>query len=93
MNVFAKFDEIPSMVLQDIKETKRYGHTDGRSVGRSDNLKTVYPPTNKVCGGYNDVNRYIVFMFSSFEPRHEKTSVLVSDLLRHKPGCTATENG
>ena len=27
MNVFAKFDEIPSMLLQDIKETKRYGHT------------------------------------------------------------------
>ena len=55
MNVFAKFDEIPSMILQDIKETKRYGHTDGRSfvrsVGRSDNVKTVYPPTNKVCGG------------------------------------------
>ena len=27
------------------------------------------------------------------EPRHEKTNVLVSDLIRHKPGCTATENG
>ena len=52
MNVFAKFDEIPSMILQDIKETKRYGHTDGRSFVRSDNVKTVYPPTNKVCGGY-----------------------------------------
>ena len=31
MNVFAKFDEIPSMTLQDIKETKRYGHTLVRS--------------------------------------------------------------
>ena len=50
MNVFAKFDEIPSMILEVIKETKRYGHT----VGRSDNVKTVYPPTNTVCGGYND---------------------------------------
>ena len=50
MNVFAKFDEIPSMVLELIKETKHYGHTDGRS----DNLKTVYPPTNTVCGGYNN---------------------------------------
>ena len=29
MNVFAKFDEIPSMILQDIKETKRYIHTVG----------------------------------------------------------------
>ena len=26
MNVFAKFDEIPSMILQDIEETKRNGH-------------------------------------------------------------------
>ena len=24
--------------------------------------------------------------------RHEKTNVLVSDLVRHKPGCTATED-
>ena len=34
MNVFAKFDEITSMILQDIKETKRYGHTVGRTDGR-----------------------------------------------------------
>ena len=26
------------------------------------------------------------------EPRHEKTNILVSDLVRHKL-CTATENG
>ena len=26
------------------------------------------------------------------EPRHEKTNVLVSDLARHKPGCTDTED-
>ena len=41
MNVFAKFDEIPSMILQDIKETKRYGHTvertDGRTFGQREN--------------------------------------------------------
>ena len=35
MKVFAKFDEIPSMILEVIKETKRYGHTFGRSDGRS----------------------------------------------------------
>ena len=53
MDVFAKFDEIPSMILQDIKETKRYGHKNV-SDRRSDNVKTaVYPPTNTVCGGYN----------------------------------------
>ena len=29
----------------------------------------------------------------AFEPRHEKTNLLVSDLVQHKPGCTATEDG
>ena len=29
----------------------------------------------------------------TFEPRHEKTKVLVSDLVRHKPGYTVTEDG
>ena len=58
MNVFAKFDEIPSMLLQDIKETKCYGHTFLRSFVRTDNMKTVYPPTNTVCGGYNQTVMY-----------------------------------
>ena len=51
MNVFAKFDEIPSMILEVIKETKHYGHIllVGRSVVWTDNVKTVYPPS----GGYN----------------------------------------
>ena len=59
--MFARFDENPAMTLQDIKKTKRYGWTDGRTHGRThtrthtrtDNVKTVYPTTNKVCGGYN----------------------------------------
>ena len=56
MNMFARFDENPTMNLQDIKETKRYGRTDARTHARMDNVKTVYPlqtlpPTNKVCGG------------------------------------------
>ena len=29
----------------------------------------------------------------AFEPRHEKTNVLVSDLVRHKPGYAVTEDG
>ena len=67
MNKYARFDEIPSRTLKDIKETKRYGRTDGRTDnkdiketkrygrtdGQTDNAKTVYPPTNTVCGGYN----------------------------------------
>ena len=68
MNVFAKFDEIPSMTLEAIKETKRYGHTvgltDGWTDGHSDNVKTVYPPTNTVCGGYN---KSVIFKRFSFQ--------------------------
>ena len=45
MNVFAKFDEILSMIFQDINERKRNGNTDSRK----DNVKTVYLPTNIVC--------------------------------------------
>ena len=45
MNVFAKFDGIPLMILEVIKETKRYGHML-RTHGRFDDVKTVYPPTN-----------------------------------------------
>ena len=56
MNMFARFDENPAMTLQVIKKTKRYGRTDART----DNVKTVYPTTNKVCGGYNDV-KYNIF--------------------------------
>ena len=44
MNVFAKFDEIPSMIVQDIKETKRYEHKNvsdkkrfGHTVGQREN--------------------------------------------------------
>ena len=27
------------------------------------------------------------------ELHHEKTTILVSDMVQHKPGCTATEDG
>ena len=47
MNMLARFDENPAMTLQDIKETKHYG----RTYVCTDNVKTVYPTTNKVCGG------------------------------------------
>ena len=57
MNMFARFNENPAMTLQDIKETKRYGRTDGctdgRTDGRTDNVKTVYPLQTKFAGGIN----------------------------------------
>ena len=43
MNMFARFDENPAVTLRVIKETKRYGRTD--------NVKTVYPPQTKFAGG------------------------------------------
>ena len=51
--MFARFDENPAMILQDIKETKRYGRTDGQT----DNMKTVYPPQTKFAGGIISVFR------------------------------------
>ena len=51
MNMFARFDENPAMTLRVIKETKRYGRTDARTDGRTDNVKTVYPLQTKFAGG------------------------------------------
>ena len=53
MNMFARFNKNPAMILQDIKETKRYGRTDARTHGRTDNVKTVYPLQTKFAGGIN----------------------------------------
>ena len=51
MNMFARFDENPGMNLEDIKKHVTYGRTDGRTHGRTDNVKTVYPPQTKFAGG------------------------------------------
>ena len=74
MNMFARFDENPAMTLQDIKETKRYGRTD---------VKTI-PTTNKICRGYKNkvcerVNLYPAnnccpdktFMLNSISPANK----------------------
>ena len=50
MNMFARFDENPAMTLQNIKETKCYRGTDGRTHAHTDNVKTVYPPQTKFAG-------------------------------------------
>ena len=56
MNMFARFDENPAMTLQVIKETWRYGRTDARTDGRTDNVKTVYPLQTKFAGGIKKVS-------------------------------------
>ena len=58
MNMFARFDENPAMTLRVIKETKRYGRTDARTDGWTDGQReNSIPPTNKVCGGYNNTQQ------------------------------------
>ena len=64
INMFARFDENPAMTLQDIKETKRYGHTHGQH-------ENSIPTTNKVCGRYN--NNYFYHLFSPAMPIRNKT--------------------
>ena len=54
--MFARFDENPAMTLQDIKETKLYGCTHGRTDARTDGQReNSIATTNKVCGGITNV--------------------------------------
>ena len=70
MNVFAKFDEIPSMILQDIKETKRYGNTVGRSFGRTFGCENSIPSHKHSLRGYN--KNIIMSSFKSSGGIHKK---------------------
>ena len=80
------------MILQDIKETKRYGHTFVRSDGRTDNVKTVYPPTNTVCGGYN---KFFPHSWGSNEQfgTHAKLAWGVTLRLHYVPGDHGSHGG
>ena len=57
MNMFARFDENPAMTLEDIKETKRYGRTDGQTHRQRENS---IPNTKQSLGGggYNESSIY-----------------------------------
>ena len=71
MNMFARFDENPAMTLQDIKETKCYGRTDGRMHAQTHahtdgQRENSIPTTNKVCRGYNDKVRGVTDKFENF---------------------------
>ena len=67
MNMFARFDENPAMTLRVIKETKRYGRTDGRTDGQRENS---LPPTNKVCGGYKLQTKFAGGINNSISTKH-----------------------
>ena len=70
----AKFHEIPSMGLQDIKETKRYGRTDGRmharTHARTDGQRenSIPPLKLRFGGGYNN-SVFVIFMFEILTKR------------------------
>ena len=52
MNVYARFDEIPSMTLKDIKNTKHNGRTEGQTDRQRENSI----PTHKhSLQGYNKI--------------------------------------
>ena len=53
--MFARFDENPAMTLEDIKETKRHGRTDGRTHAHTDarthgQRENSIPTTTKFAG-------------------------------------------
>ena len=64
--MFARFDENPAMTLRVIKETKRYGRTDGQR-------ENSIPPTNKVCGGYN-----YILLSGGLTKHHKQTKTELS---------------
>ena len=57
---------------QNVKDTLSFVCSFVRSDGQTDNVKTVYPPTNTVCGGYNKyvlTDRGIVFLLFCSEAK------------------------
>ena len=74
--MFARFDENSAMTLRVIKETKRYGRTDGRTHGRTDartdghtdNVKTVYPLQTKFAGGITRIMNVIDHIYTLVRP-------------------------
>ena len=87
-----KFDNIKILPLFLLK-TKIMG------TGKNRLSMVVLTFTNNLCLRAEVRNIMIQVWFEgaliilACEPRHEKTNVLISDLVRHKPGCTATEDG
>ena len=75
--MFARFDEIPSLPVQDIEKTKCCRQMDGWT-----DVKTVQspPPPTKVCGGYNYVSHIV-----------RKLVFGVYHQVRLKAACSASE--
>ena len=61
MNVYARFDEIPSITLKDIKKIKRYGRMDGQR----ENSIPAHKHSLRGGGGYNDFFHHSTFLRTS----------------------------
>ena len=51
---------------QNVTDGRTHARTDGWTDGRTDNVKTVYPTTNKVCGGYKDPPKRDLYLNNPF---------------------------
>ena len=79
------------MTLQDIKETKRYGRTDGRTDRRMDNVKTVYPSQTKFARGI--INPTGKPWWAWQQPKHQAPTISSIDKslnLNHQRGWSRT---
>ena len=78
MNVFAKFHEIPSKTLQDIKETKRHGHTFVRTIVRTDGQRENSIPSHKhsLRGVYSGYSNFLLNM--AFISQSEVENIYIS---------------
>ena len=70
--MFARFGENPAMTLQDIKETKRYGRTD--------NVKTVYPPQTKFAGGIINPTRPYLNQHAQLQRQARKLKICMKQV-------------
>ena len=101
-NTINPLSRIQQIQQCDIAQNKSQTNLSTRKVWTSP-LLCAQPIANDLVSFLNVDSIYLIRLggFSSksslaanvtIEPCHEKTNVLVSDLVRHKPGCTATED-
>ena len=69
------------MILQDIKETKRYGHTVGSSFGQHENSI----PSHTVCGGFKNTKKLSTEIILHCTPCNGHTSHIIGFPILHDP--------
>ena len=54
LDKMCKYEMDPTRTVGATERTQDAGQTDGRTDARTDRVKTIYPPTTSLCGGYNN---------------------------------------